>query len=115
MRSVSRDEDDRCPQCKQFVHNTDIIVQKMDSIEKRFHALKDNLHQFEWTILENANNIRTMREKGFSEIDEESFEIAFRENKSFLRLLENIESSLGSMERKYDDVNNGCDNKMGYV
>ena len=88
---------------------------KMDSIERRMVALKDNLHQFEWTIIENANNIRTMREKGFSEIDAESFEVAFQECKSFLRLLENIESGLGSMERKYDDVNNGNSNRMGYV
>ena len=116
MKSIGRDEDDKnCPQCRQFIINSDIIVQKMDGIERRIFALKDNLHQYEWTIIENATNIRNMRENGFSDIDKESFAIAFQECKSFLRLLENIESSLGSMERKYDDVNNGTGNRMGYV
>jgi len=105
MRSVnSGDIDDRrCPQCRQFVENADIIVHKMETIERKLNDLHMALSKYEWTVIENATNIRNMRKNGM-ELDKDSFDVAFAQSKRFLRLLESIDSNLNSIMRHYDDL-----------
>lgn len=108
MRSVGNgDIDDyRCPQCRQFVANADIIVGKMETIERKMNALKSSLSRYEWIIIENAANIRNMKKNGL-DVDRESFEVAFAQTKRFLRFLETIESDLNKIERYYNDISDG--------
>jgi hypothetical protein len=118
MRSaVGGDIDDhRCPQCRQFIENADIIMHKMETIERKMNDLRSALSKYEWTIIENSTNIKNMRKNGM-ELDEESFRVAFSQTKRFLRLLETIDSNLNSAIRHYDDLSDDyfSGNTMGTV
>ena len=105
MRSaVGGDIDDRrCPQCREFINNADIIIQKMETIERKMSDLQAALSKYEWTIIENSTNIKNMRKNGM-DLDDESFQVAFSQSKRFLRLLEMFDSNLNSTMRKYDDL-----------
>jgi chromosome segregation ATPase len=113
MRSMGDIDDRRCPQCKQFLANADIIVQKMETIERRLKDLQESLSKYEWTIIENSMGIKDMRKNGM-ELDAESFDVAFNQTKQFLRLLETIESNLNSIMRNYNDINNS-DGSVGSI
>jgi len=98
-------DDRRCPQCRQFLANADIIIQKMETIERRLKDLQESLSKYEWIIIENSTGVRNMRKNGM-EVDEESFDVAFRQTKQFLRFLETIESDLNKFDRYYKDIDN---------
>jgi hypothetical protein len=106
------DDDPRCPQCRQFVKNADLIVQLMDDAERKMKVLLEDLHKYEWVVIENAQGIKNMRKEGL-EVDEESFEVAFRQTKHFLRMLETINSHLNKMQRDYDDIDSYSNQTMG--
>jgi hypothetical protein len=108
-------DDRRCPQCRQFLANADIIIQKMETIERRLQELQESLSKYEWVIIENATGIKDMRKNGM-ELDVESFDVAFKQTKQFLRFLETIESDLNKFERYYNDINNyDGSSRMGTV
>lgn len=106
-------DDPRCPQCRQFVHNADLIVRQMEEAERKMKSLTEDLSKYEWIVIENAENIKNMRKNGMV-LDDDSFEEAFRQTKRFLRLLEGINSSLNTMRRHYEDMD-AFDNQLGTV
>jgi len=110
----SGEDDPRCPQCKQFLANAELIVRQMEDAERKMKALTEDLFRYEWVTIENAENIKNMRKNGMI-LDEPSFEVAFRQTKRFLRLLESINSNLNSMRQRYNDMDSAEDQTLGDV
>jgi hypothetical protein len=75
----------------------------MESADWKMKDLIDSLYKYEWTVIENAQNIKDMRKNGM-ELDEVSFEVAFRQTKRFMRMLESVNSDLNRMRRKFEDI-----------
>jgi hypothetical protein len=115
MKSMGSGESDpRCPQCRQFLENAELIVRQMEEAEAKMKSLTEDLFRYEWITIENAQNIKDMRKNGMV-LDEESFEVAFRQTKVFLRLLEGVNSNLNSMRRHFDDMDSTSNQRMGDV
>jgi len=116
MNSVGKgDSDDhRCPQCRQFVANAEIIVKKMEIVERKMIELREALSKYEWVVLENSIGIKNMRMNNM-EVDAESFDVAFTQSKRFLRLLETIDSDLNKIYRYYNDIDSSDNQTMGTV
>jgi 16S rRNA C1402 (ribose-2'-O) methylase RsmI len=116
MKSLgSGDRDDpRCPQCREFLKNAELIVRQMEDAEAKMKSLTEDLSKYEWVVIVNSDNIKNMRKNG-QVIDDESFDVAFRQTKRFLRLLESVNSSLNLMRRRYDDMDNQDNQTMGNV
>lgn len=96
-------DDRRCPQCRQFVANAELIVPKMETIERKMNELQSVLLKYEWVVIENSIGIKNMRKNGM-EINAESFDVAFKQSKRFLRLLEIIESDLNKLGHYFNDI-----------
>ena len=107
-------DDRRCPQCRQFIANAELIVSKMETIENKISEIKSDLSKYEWIVIENSVGIKNMDKNGM-ELDKESFEVAFAQSKKFLRLLETIDSSLNSIRRHYNDMDYSDGRTMGVV
>lgn len=116
MRTIGggASDDHRCPQCRQFLTNADLIFSKMETIERKMKDLQMDLSKYEWIVIENSVGIRNMDKNGM-ELDKESFEVAFAQTKRFLRLLETIDSSLNSMRRNFNDLDSSNGQTMGTV
>lgn len=107
-------DDHRCPQCRQFIANADLIVQKMETIERKMTELRESLSKYEWIVIENATGIKNMRKSGL-ELDKESFDVAFAQSKEFLILLETIEINLNSIGQQYNDLGSSGGQTTGHV
>jgi len=114
MGSGDSEDDPRCPQCTQFRRNAELIVRQMESAEMKMKSLTEDLFRYEWVVIENAENIKNMRKNG-QVLDEESFEVAFRQTKRFLRLLETINSNLNLMRQRYNDMDAQDNQTLGEV
>ena len=116
MRTIGggASDDRRCPQCRQFIKNAELIVSKMESIESKMNELQMDLSKYEWIVITNSIGIKDMDKNG-QELDKDSFEVAFAQTKKFLRLLETIESNLNSIRRYYNDLDYSDDQTMGIV
>ena len=106
MRFADRDgkgDNQRCPRCNEYILDSELIFNRMDTINRRYANIIDLYSKFEWVILENAENIRNMDKNGL-EVEPQSFDYAIRQAKEFVKLLDIIDAHMDKQMREFDKV-----------
>lgn len=105
MRSSGAGEDDHkqpCPRCREYIEQTELVMETVDAIESRMNELKEFFAKHEWVLIENADNIRKLHNPA-KEMDMDSLQRSHAQGARFKRLTDSALRSLMRLRSLCDD------------
>ena len=113
MRSAgtgSEDRDDKCPRCKRFIQDAEMVAFRVDAIQHKLWEVEKFLAENEWIFLENAGMMKTVR--SLEDVDMDSFDLTCRQIIRFNRYIDIVSRIIKQIDNEGDNFSRDRENEQ---